>query len=450
MRRFRNTIFSVVLVLVMVISLSACGNTTTGTTNTPQPSVQPSTSVPSESATPTEKPAEEATLVLWTIATESDAFHPAYTQAIADFETAHPGIKIQHETFENESYKTKIKSAVAANELPDIFFTWGGGFSQAFVESGKVLPLDSYYTEEFKAQLSAAALGNATYNGKIYGSVYSTPVSMMFYNKKMFDANGLKAPTTFDELVTVCQTFLSKGIEPIGISVKDTWVLAMTHDALTLKSAGPGKVKSVLTKQGGSYNNPDFIESAKKIKQLVDMGAFIKSATGSTNDEASALLYNGTVPMYVTGTWMAGSIQTDAPNPADFDVTPIPVINGTNAKITDFMGGASDTLMVAASTKYPDIAGNAAFELTRSVSKYAYLSGAGIAAWTVDYDDSKVNPLTKKAAEFATGATSFTLWFDTLMAAENAGEYLSLLQELYVGNITPEEFAQSMADQLGQ
>jgi len=59
-----------------------------------------------------------------------------------------------------------------------------------------------------------------------------------------------------------------------------------------------------------------------------------------------------------------------------------------------------------------------------------------------------VNPLTQKVAEYAKNATSFTLWFDTLMDAEDAGEYLSLLQELYVKNITPEEFAELMAEQL--
>jgi len=34
------------------------------------------------------------------------------------------------------------------------------------------------------------------------------------------------------------------------------------------------------------------------------------------------------------------------------------------------------------------------------------------------------------------------------MEAEDAGEYLALLQELYVGNLSPEEFTQAMAEQL--
>jgi len=442
MRKTLKRAFALILSLVVAFALIGCGGQNTASSDDGNATTQPE---PSQSESPSQ---EEIKLTLWSISTESDAFHNAYTQAIKDYEEKHPGIKIVHETFENESYKTKIKSAVAANELPDLFYTWGGGFSKSFVESGKVLPIDKYYTEEYQAQLSRAALGNATYGGVLYGATYTTPISLLFYNKAMFDKYGLKAPTSFDELVHVCRTFLDNGIKPFGVSVKDTWVLAMTHDALTLKSAGPEKTVKAITRNGASYNDPDFLASATKLKELIDMGAYIDGATGLSNDEACANFYNGTVPMYITGSWMAGSIMTDAENPADFDVTPIPVINSNNAKITDFMGGAADTIMVSASTKYPDVAGNAVFELTRSISKYAYLDGAGIPAWEVDYDDSSVNPITAKIAKLANEATSFTLWFDTLMEANDAGEYLSLLQQLYVGEITPQEFVEAMAAQL--
>lgn len=390
---------------------------------------------------------DDKSLTVWSISTESDAFHPSYLSAIEDFEKSHPGVEIKLETFENESYKTKIKSAVAANELPDIFFTWGGGFSKSFVESGKVLELDEYY-QNYKEELPEATLQNATYDEKIYGSVFSTPVSVMFYNKKMFDENGLKVPQTFDEWVDVCNKLKDKGITPIGVSAKDTWVLAMTHDGMALKSAGPEKLRSALLKEGQSYDDPDFLNAAEKLAQLRDTGAFSESAVGLSNDEASAAFYAGKCGMYITGSWMAGSIQTDAENPEDFGVTQIPVLNEKNAQITDFMGGAADTLMVSASTKNPELASEAVFELTKGISKYAYLDGAGIPAWTIDYDDSSVNGLTKQVAEYAGDATSFTLWFDTLMEADDAGEYLALLQEFYVGNMTAKEFTEAMAEQL--
>ena len=444
-------ILAMILATGMIVSLAACtGKTDTTDTTKASDAATTTTAAATEASAKdtTAASTEPVTLTMWSIATESDAFNKPYTQAIADYEAANPNVTIKMETFENESYKTKIKSAVAANELPDIFFTWGGGFSKSFIESGKVFALNDYYTDAYKAQLPEAALGNVTVDGKYYGVTYATPVSVLFYNKAMFDKYSLKAPTTVDELKNVCKTFIDNGITPFGVSVKDTWVLAMLNDALTLKTVGPVQTKDVLTKVSGSFDSADFLTSATTLKELIDMGAFIDGATGLSNDEASALFYNGTVPMYVTGSWMGGSIMTDAANPGDFDVAPIPVINSSNAKITDFMGGASDTLMVAASSKNTDAAAKAAFEICKGISKYAYLSGAGIPAWKVDYDASSVNPITAKVAALAGSATSFTLWFDTLMEADDAGEYLALLQELYVGNITPEDFTAAMGEQL--
>ena len=391
--------------------------------------------------------AKETTITLWSIATESDSFHTAYADAIKDFETSHPGVKVVHETFENESYKTKIKSAVAANELPDVFYTWAGGFSQLFVDSGKVLDLTSYCAN-YKEDLSEAAVANITYDGKVYGSTIVTPVSAMWYNQKIFKENNLEAPATWDDFVNVCTTLKAAGVTPIATSAKDKWVLAMLHDGLTLKSVGPEKLQKTLLKQGGSYSDPDFLLSAQKIKELSDIGAFIDGAAALSNDEASAEFYAGKAAMYFTGSWMGGSIMTDAADPTDFSVAPIPVVNDKNAKLTDFMGGGADSLMVAASTKDADLSAEFAFEVTKGISKYAYLSGAGIPAWKVNYDDSSVPELTKKVTEYANSATSFTLWFDTLLESEDANEYLALLQKLYLGSITPEDFQKEMAAQL--
>lgn len=448
----KKKLFSALLSVTMTASLLAgCGSSTNNTTSSSDTNVKEESDTKSEDAKADDTKSDatkETTLTLWSIATESDSFHHAYIQAIADYETANPGIKIKMETFENQSYKTKLKSAVAANELPDIFYTWGAGFSKSFVDSGKVLPLDEYYTDEYKSQLPKAALTNATYDDKLYGTTYTTPVSVLFYNNKMFQENNIKVPETFDELIETCKAFKAKGITPIGISAKDTWVLAMTHDALTLKCVGPEKLSKALTKNGQSYDDPDFLASATKFRELIEMGAYSDGAAGLSNDEATATFYSGKVPMFISGSFLAGSIQDNATNPEDFDAVPVPVCSD-NAKATDFMGGASDTLMVNAGSENKDLAAKAAFELAKSISKYAYLDGAGVAAWEKDYDDGKVNPLSKKIADYAAKATSFTIWFDTLMDADDAGEYLSLLQQLYSGDLKPEEFTKAMAAQLG-
>jgi len=396
-----------------------------------------------------EEQGEIIELVLWSIATETDAFHQSYLYAIAAFEEANPGVRIRFETFDNESYKTKIRLAVATNELPDIFFTWGGGFSRPFVSSGKVLHLDDVY-EEFSEELDINVLTNVIFDGRIYGSVTTTPISVMFYNRAIFREHGLEAPQTWEELTDICQVLIDAGITPMGISAKDSWVLAMLFDGIALKTVGSQQFQQVLVEREESFNSQGFLEAAEKFRELVDMGAFVGRANFISNDEASAQFFAGEVAMFTTGSWMAGSIQSDATNPEDFGMFPIPVISQRHAEITDFMGGGSDTLMVAATTEHPELAKRAAFELTRSISKYAYLDGAGIPAWRIDFDDSGVNPLTREVADFAAAATSFTLWADTLMEADDASVYLTLLQELYLGGIEPEEFVRAMAIQLGR
>ncbi len=441
-------VIALLLALLIIIPLTACG-TPQETPATDAPAAEDKTAAPTEEDPALEAPeGEQITLTLWSIATESDNYYQPYLKAIADYEEAHPNVKIEYETFENESYKTKLKSAVAANELPDIFFTWGGGFSQSFVDAERILSVDDVYPK-FADALPEVMLSNLTYGGKKYGSVYTMNVSMLFYNKDMFEQYGLKAPTTFDELVSVCQKFIDNGIVPFGISAKDIWNLAMTHDALTLKSVGPDNLYKCLTKDGVSYNSPDFVDASSKFAQLVSMGAYSDDAIALNNDEATQTFYDGKEPMYITGSWMVSDFYTKAPNADAFGCVPIPVLNSSNAKITDFMGGPSDSLMVSASTKYPTEAAEAMFEISKNISKYAYLSGSGIAAWQVDYDAGEVRAQTQEIAALVQDATSFTLWFDTLMEAEDAGVYLENLQLLYLGDITPQEFVETMAGQLG-
>lgn len=381
------------------------------------------------------------TITIWSTATESNVFSKSYENSIKDFENSNPGIKINHSTFDTTSYKQSIKIAAAVNNLPDLFYTWAGRFSQPFIDSEKVLELNDYFTEEYKSQLPKTALTYTTYNGKIYGAPYITPVSALFYNKKIFETNNLKPPKTIIELISVCEKLKEKNIIPIALSAKDSWVLAIIHDALVLKIAGPDKIKSILIENKYSYDNPEFLAAAHIFKDLVYIGAFQDDTTKTTNNEAQKIFLEEKAAMYVMGSWFTSEIQKDKLNA--FDVVPFP-IEGQNAKSTDFIGGPIDNIMVSKSSKNNDIAGKAVFELTKNISKYSYLDGTGLTVWKVDYDDSRVSTINKKLTSYVSNATSFTLWFDLAMESNKADKYLNLLQELFIGNITPKEFISSM------
>ena len=121
-----------------------------------------------------------------------------------------------------------------------------------------------------------------------------------------------------------------------------------------------------------------------------------------------------------------------------------------NAALTDSMGGSADILMVNPSTEDPDLAGTAAFDIAKLVSKYGYMSGAGIAAWKVDYDVENQSSVSKTMSDCINNSTSLTIWSGSLMEAEDYTEYQSLLQQFFIGDLTASDFVEAMDAQLNQ
>lgn len=393
--------------------------------------------------------AEEAeqTIVFWSGIVESDANRPSFDKAIADFEESHPGVKIKHETYENESYKTKIKAAAAANELPDLFWGWPGGYSKDFADAGLIMDLTPYY-ENYKEELPESMLSTSTFDGKLYAVPPLAGLSGLYYNKKMFEENGVTVPSNWEEFKAACAAFAEKGITSIALSAKEPWVIAMVHDAIAVETAGVEKSNKALMKDGQSYNDPAFVEAANKLQELIDIGAFSESAVGVSCLEAEEDFYAGKAAMHVMGSWFTGGLIAGVENPDDFGFIPVPALDDANEIGKEFIGGATNVILASANTENPDLTAEAAFELAKSVSQYSYLNGAALPAWKVDYDDSAIDPITKEVSEYLANAENCTIFFNTLMAADDAAEYEALLQEFYVGNLTAEEFVELLAEQL--
>jgi raffinose/stachyose/melibiose transport system substrate-binding protein len=131
---------ALLMTMVMLVSLVGCGKSDASktSTTTETPTTSEATKAPDATEASTATASDPIDLTMWCIATESDSNRHAYEASIADFQAAHPEINLTWEATQNQEYKTKIKAAVAANEMPDIFFTWGCAFLGDFVDAGRV------------------------------------------------------------------------------------------------------------------------------------------------------------------------------------------------------------------------------------------------------------------------------------------------------------------------
>ena len=436
-------IFALSLALCMGISLAACGQKAEQKPATEAAAAETEAAAAETEAAAAETEAaasgDETVLKLWCIATESDANRPAYLQAIADYEAAHPGIKIEMEAFENESYKTKIKAAMIGGDtedLPDIFFTWSGAFLGEFVNADKVYCLDDNYAD-YTDKIPESMLATTTYDGKHYGVPTTFNIVAMYANMDLLaEAGWDHVPETYEDLTACCDALLAKGIIPFGCAGKETWCVTEYLEPIMIKTIGYEALDKIFAGEA-TWNDPDIAKSVDTLQDMINKGYFDPNGAALGNDEVKANFLAGKTAFYQNGSWNTGEVAA-----ADFTagVGLFPVMNEERSSYNQTIGGPSDSLAVCSASKNVEAAAEAAVELGKEICHYNYLNAVGMPAWIPDYDTSSLSPLLVQIGELVSSCEGMVLFGDTAMAADPAQIYLDYVSQVYGGEINGEDF----------
>ena len=251
-------------------------------------------------------------------------------------------------------------------------------------------------------------------------------------------------PETYEDLTACCDALVEKGIIPFGCAGKETWCVTEYLEPIIEKTIGYEALNEVFAGRA-TWNNPGIAESVSTFQDMINKGYFDPSGMALGNDEVKANFIAGKYAFYQNGSWNCGEVNDAEGN---FQVALFPVMNAENATYGQVIGGPSDTLAVAASSKNPEIAANAAFELGRDICHYGYLAGSGLPAWTPDYDTSEVKALVADVAEIVAAADGMTLFGDTAMSADPANTYLDYVSLVYGTEIDGQGFIEGLAEEL--
>lgn len=433
MKRISKKLLCLFAALSITVSLGGCTKT--------NPPAGDATTAPDAAKTTasTEKPV----LKIWHI-TPSDA-EGNRTLLLGAIKAAEEkfGVKIEETGTENEQYKIKIKSAMAGKGGPDIFFTWAAGFSQPFVDGGKVLPLDQYLGES-KDKMLAGITDNFTYDGKVYGVPYQMQVAPLFCNTELFEKYNVKIPETYDELLTAVTTFKANKVTPIICGAKDLWPAMFYYNVLALRTAGAQLSNDALAGKA-SFDSPEFVDAASKLVELTKAGAFGANAMSVSWDNANVDFAQGKGAMLFNGNWVAGNVtaETSAVK-GKIAAKKFPIVTGGKGSATEYLGGAGDGYMINSETKDPKLAADVLFFMCEKLAHDMYEANTGLPGWKVQVDESKISPLTKEISDMTKDSTGWTLWWDVFLEGAAADTHKNLVVELIAGQITPENFAKEM------
>lgn len=426
---------SLLMTGVIALSLVACGGDTKKGNDT---------SSVKDAEQSSEQNTEQITLEFWHV-WPTGAMADSINAFIDQYTAENSNIKIEQVAAIPTDYKTrKLPVAVAGGEQGDIFFTYGAGYSQPFVDSGAVIALDDYMEADKTAErLLPGVTDNFIYDGKTYGLPLKNWCVVLYCNKELFESNSIPYPETYDQLLAVIDQFNELGITPIALGAKEPIAIELIQNALAVKTAGADAIAAAQMGTG-SFDTPEIAQSAQLLVDLMKKGAFPDGVLGLDAAEASMDFHTGHAAMFVTGSWEA--LQCESEN-SDLNglvkAMPFPVVEGGKGE-TQTSGGSIDCFMISKNSEHPDEAFDFAVKLAEYLSAEAYKIGDSLPAWKVDIDSSEVNPVLLEIKEFTDNYDGYALAWDTGLTGEAIEKHLSMLQELLGEAITPENFAKEM------
>ena len=303
---------------------------------------------------------------------------------IDDYMEENPNVKIEVEALDEEAYKTKFK-AYSMEGMPDVVSIWGQpAFLDEVLDAGVLAELnqDDYADYGF----ISGSLDGFMKDGKLYGLPRNTDVAGFYYNQKMFEDNGWKVPTTYDELLTLAGEIKDKDIVPLAMDGGDGWPMAVYLSDILFKLTGSDYSDVVSNAiSTGDFSDENLKKATELLKESADAGLFQNGYDSQDYGTAMNLFTNGQAAMFYMGSWEASmALNEDIPEDirTNIRVFTMPVIDGGKGTATDIAAWNGGGYAVSADSEVKDEAIkflNYMYQPDK-LSKYGWENGVGMSA----------------------------------------------------------------------
>jgi raffinose/stachyose/melibiose transport system substrate-binding protein len=169
-----------------------------------------------------------------------------------------------------------------------------------------------------------------TYPGRTSVIPYSVMAASVIYNRRIFEQNSLAVPTTWDELIEVCEVLKAAGITPIYGTFRDPWTIAQGLFDYTV--GGMVNVRDFYKKMHGIGEDvgPDSEVSFQKtmlepVQRMVQLTSYVNPDASSRGyGDGNTAMAQGQAAMYFQGPWAFGEIEK-AGTDVDLGTFPLPM-----------------------------------------------------------------------------------------------------------------------------
>ncbi|HDQ13239.1 MAG TPA: extracellular solute-binding protein [Sediminispirochaeta sp.] len=278
-----------------------------------------------------ETPEEEITLDVWSWRGEDVE---EYKRIFDVFEEANPGITVDFRTIKNTEYNTVLATALEGDQGPDVMQLRAYGGLQRYIDF--LMPLDDVVPELENFPNSSIASASGRKDGKIYGVPFANQALGIYYNKRIFEENGVAPPSTWSEFIDLLDTLKSNGVTPLANGGQAAWMLEIMFGTIAPNFYGGNDFYEAVVAGETTFTDERFINALERMYNLRDY--MPNGFMGMDFATMQANFFTEQAAMYIGGSFEAAFFQQQNPD-LDIGVFPAPRPEGTN---TNYIGVWAD------------------------------------------------------------------------------------------------------------
>ncbi len=302
---------------------------------------------------------------------------PSAKDQVAAFEKEYPNVKVNYvNAGTNKDEYTKLQNAIKAGSgAPDVAQIEYYALPQ-FALTDSLADLNQFGFGSFEKDYSASTWAQVKNGNGIYGLPQDSGPMALFYNKEVFDKNGITVPKTWDEYLAAAKKLHTA--DPTKYMTSDT--------------GDPGAVLSMIWQAGG---HPFTVDGRNVKVNFGDAGTKkwtamwdqmiqgkLLAPVKEWSDDWFRALGDGTISSLVTGAWMPGNFISSVPGGAGkWAVAPAPTYDGQKA-VTAENGGSAQS--VVKQSKNPALAAGFVRWLNHAGGVQPFIKSGGFPSTTAD------------------------------------------------------------------
>ena len=348
----------------------------------------------------------------------------AYRKVIEAFTAANPDEIIEMNTVPDAA--TVLTQRMSTGDIPVIFSDYptqvqfknkiANGYVRALTDCDFISKVNEGYL-----QISQAP------DGGYYALPISSNFMAIFYNIDIFEEAGIvDLPTTWDELVAVCDTLVEKGYTPFSFGDKDAGRVGHCFQAVGLATYA-GLTDYLVEVINGEAKIADNADTFKKIgERMLTLRTYALPDSIGTSDTAMWENFaNGKAAMCITGSYARGTILLSNPDlnmgafsvPGDvYDESPI--LSGVDAAICISAEASEEDVAVA--LKFFDFISE-----PEQAQIWSDIDGAPSCLKGTTYSDPRMTPVIDKI-----GTGVVVDWFAGKITSTIYNEIYNVVQQL--------------------